>query len=123
MISAAARKRRIAASPFVEEPWRSSAKAGMPLAMIPAPRVAAAPLTPRPLRKERRRILPDWSEFASSVVDVGDTRTSGDSFSLLMILRSKYERHCAIEAGTSNQRADRISPHLSPKCHRHVTDL
>src|SRR5260370_9631250 len=107
MISAAARKRKIAASPLVSEPLRSSAKSGTPLAMIPAPSVAAAPVTPRPFRKERRRILREGWAFTSSVADgceVSDVGSGEGSFSLLMILRSKFSgMMCPIEAGTSNQ--------------------
>ena len=57
MISAAARNRRIAASPFVSEPLPSSAKSGTLWAMIPVPRVAAAPVTPRQAVKVQRHAI------------------------------------------------------------------
>jgi len=51
MISAAARKRRIAASPLVSEPLFSSAPATV---VNSAPAESAAPAMPMPLRNERR---------------------------------------------------------------------
>src|SRR6266702_3432959 len=55
-VSSADKNRRMAASPGVRPPLSASAKAGIPLANSPAPRVPA-PATATPLRKKDRRLV------------------------------------------------------------------
>jgi hypothetical protein len=73
MISAAARNRRIAASPFVIASLLSWVNARRGFAKIPVPTVAAAPAIRVFLRNERRFATRGLYELFSSFVVAGDT--------------------------------------------------
>src|SRR5580765_8739112 len=97
MISAAATKRRIAASPLLGEPCFSSARAGAPLVNRAAPAVAAAPATIVFLRNERR------FDRVAGFVSVEDSSAPGieRDTSLLMIPHSEVTQlNSAISAGS-----------------------
>src|SRR3954465_5083448 len=95
MISAAATKRRMAASPLLREPCFSCANAGTLLLRRAAPAVAAAPATIVFLRNERRLEGRATTLSCDSVVPRAGLLTS-----LLMIPHSDFvELNSAISAG------------------------
>src|SRR5437763_7348125 len=91
MISAAARKRRMAASPRVRLPLRSSSPASARVASS-VPALKAAPAIPIPLRNERRGVVLGNESTTCEFVEEGvfcDDTVEGKSY-FFIILHSVY---------------------------------
>src|SRR5215469_3723131 len=82
-ISAAARKRRMSASPRVTGLLEASA-----VSPKRAPAVTAAPVTPRPFRKDRRRTtrFHCWLTWSLTLVWVSSSGWAGESGFLLILI-------------------------------------
>src|SRR5215472_7471577 len=120
-ISAAARKRRMSASPRVTGLLEASA-----VSPKRAPAVTVAPVTPRPFRKDRRRTtrfhcLLTWSLTLVWVSSSGRTGESG--FLLILILQIFCLITLRNEAGTSTSTQFENTIYRGSTCHDEVDSV